>query len=985
MALAITPAKKNTTLVRPSNMTSASVSKPQTTSLGQQQQTEPPIQAYGNTSAAFHASADSRRRQRKPTMEQLEFPSGITERMDAHSGSRIQALYQLHYSDTVVRAVAVTRDQSTGAVLSAPVVLEEMTSAQYRAARDYLDAEAEGKEVVSSSNNNAASGADDARAAATAAAQEDLGIVFTLYLENSPTESFLHTIAARFGISRHCFEVHHLFSKDQCSTQRVFVCTRSCKPQQPQQQQQRDALRGGEAQLLSINLMRFPGFCARVSSCSASLMSRSEFRRLKFSTEVTTLLRRVACDGSGFAVRAALSKMRRTGVINYLGTVNQSHLRAFRFLQKASFKAALLSWLDHPNMRPELAAFVKEPSQQTAAAARRVISNPVNAGLLRTFAETQSFFRTVEWAPANARLQLYRMARRFAWNMMASRRVRGLRPEDENNTSHTTAAGGAGGGAEEDAEITDEEVLAAQLNSTAMKNLKPRNGDFVVAVPQRGSAAAETDEVERDYFTLSQGHVKLLASDEEAAAFSPFDIVIPIPAPGVLDSLPSKEASSHMRALLQRFALLGLVEVPSCFSDDPAKWKWLTSAASSSSSQKKAAQQSNKKEETSGGDVMFRRLLLPITDDILVTEVECDSNKSKSKREGDVSVAADPAPSGQIYDCRRILLNDRMLLQQKRRQKHGLHETCLVASDAKASALDDDPVLREALHLPAPSPFSDIKKRKDQQEQDGSAAASSSSSSSIQLEWARSAGGSVVGGDASRASLQPAMPISDTSRLTSVVSVAVTMRNCSPAQVPIILREHFSLHGVLCEADAQLQHAVHAQLRTCDTEAASVWAQSFCEICYSVKHYRSSECPVHQRRIALRVAEMQRRKMEKAATPAATTTASATSGGAAADVEGKGPENQKTKDYRRTQNSIVIPVARDPESKKWGILVTSSLLLSAGTEKVQPTLAPFVGTHRVKQVGSSPVATVEQLKIALAAAAKSDHAMLKSSLTLVPA
>ena len=71
-----------------------------------------------------------------------------------------------------------------------------------------------------------------------------------------------------------------------------------------------------------------------------------------------------------------------------------------------------------------------------------------------------------------------------------------------------------------------------------------------------------------------------------------------------------------------------------------------------------------------------------------------------------------------------------------------------------------------------------------------------------------------------------------------------------------------------------------------------------------------------------------------------------------------------------------VTISRSANSKnKWGVKVDRNLILAEGCEQMQPTLKPFVVHNneeedqeewKIVRVGSVPVATFEQLKLALA-------------------
>ncbi len=242
--------------------------------------------------------------------------------------------------------------------------------------------------------------------------------------------------------------------------------------------------------------------------------------------------------------------------------------------------------------------------------------------------------------------------------------------------------------------------------------------------------------------------------------------------------------------------------------------------------------------------------------------------------------------------------------------------------------------------------------------------------------WAMSS----LDGDA-RGRFVPAQPVTDTRRLTTTVTALVRMR-CSPAALPVILREAFALHPVLSVADARLQRKLHSNVRRADKDGAA-WASSYCEVCFSTAHSSSHECPLHQRRLARRMRERERQQLARASPPLAAAAA------AAPTSDPRAPRGDDADEARAaafagapagtTPAAVQVSIERDDATRgKWGVLVDASLALAPGTERLQPALAKYIATHRVTAVNSSPVATVQQLKIALSASAE------RASIVLTP-
>lgn len=459
---------------------------------------DPSSKYQHSASEDFFSNVDKKRKFLKPTMQQLEFPSGMTERVTAASSSRVGALYQLHYSDTNVREVIYLRGVGTF-----PVKLQGLSQDDFLEGKIYLEKEAAG--TISNNNGNSNQGGgiqkfdreisnnsenrknqgnqNSSSSSSSGSSDDDMGFLFTLYIENIPTDGALNTIAARFSARKSDLITLAGYGKEQCTTQIAFAKINSISKEQ----------------ILSINHMRFPGFCIKTSilyrkqkknnknsnnnkndmifltrrefsvnsshDASKEILAAINAKNLLLNknninnttndddqeadddfhdrendnmnhvapldhirlirNEVTTLLRRVQVAGHEESLRSVLEEIRDKGAINYYSPIAQeAPIVAFRRLQTAKFKSAVLQLLLHKNMHPALRTFVKDPTQNHAAAARRAIGNEQARGLLRTYIETNSFYRTIEAAPGSLKGMLWKTARRLAWNTMASKRIR---------------------------------------------------------------------------------------------------------------------------------------------------------------------------------------------------------------------------------------------------------------------------------------------------------------------------------------------------------------------------------------------------------------------------------------------------------------------------------------------------------------------------------------------------------------------------------
>lgn len=1099
-----------------------------------QQESDDPASRYrSSASEDFFMDINLRRKRLKPTFQQLEFPSGMTERISSSSvqTSRVGALYQLHYSDTNVREIIKVGNEQNqqqhqqGKLF--PIRLFGISSQDYLSAKTWLLKEASGQEnnFVTQRKKSLMAGEEtvkkfDRDEAATTTSEtsddhkdnepfvssasaassthhsnqlhkssdDDAGFLFTLYLENITTDGALTTIAGRFGIRKSDIQTLRQYSKDQCTTQLAWAKSAVlCKEQ-----------------ILALNLMSFPGFCIktcfnhklqlavskyisestkddltnqeqkkRQNSPSLMTITRREFSfggvAVKLHrNEVTTLLRRLQV-GNEDTARSLFYDIQQNGSINYYSHITQeSFIYGFRRLQDKKFKSAFLQLLRHKNIRPELREFIKNPSQHQAALARKAIGNEVVRGMLRVFVDTDSYYRTIEAAPGDYRSLMYRSARKVAWNTMASKRIRS--------------------------------EIVSGFNPGAV-DIKLRVGDFVLV----NNAIREQMNSSGDSSTpgIHLDDVMFLSCDDDIArcksefGCTELDIVIPVPSFGILKDLSEKfnvlssssssiksgeeKTSSSMKKLnhpadfmrlcLRETRLLGLVETPELWEE--AHWKYIMNITNGNNS------------NNSSSSMTFRRLLMN-TKNVFVATDEADGGEHATTMKAKIEVALDPAPTPtSIFDCNRLLLNDRLLLQAGRRNLTGLLDRYLppnanlsVASVSSPSSLTEEsqeasPIISENEEKELESFLKEaglsssgeefktstkstepVSKILDGLDVDSLVTSKLLKKSSLsrtfnftnpqeeaelrhklklpaapidveRLTWgisdsnfSTSSSTTMTGRDqqdgtsspTSSSSIRPAMPISDTSRLTTVVTALLQVQ-LPPSNLPTLLRETLNLHGVMSEEEARLQQKIHATIRGIDTEDKSVWSKNFCPICYSLEHSQSSECPIHQRRMAVRVAKRERHHMAQESNQRTSQLQKQEEElkerkelllreKQQKDKENENQQrnhqerqqvknngmNESVSDSNKTSSTtssptvVVVSISRSANDKnKWGVKVDKNLILAEGCETMQPTLGPYVprdtqqrapgaaAEWKIVRVGKVPVATFEQLKLALAA------------------
>jgi Flp pilus assembly protein TadG len=522
--------------------------------------------------------------------------------------------------------------------------------------------------------------------------------------------------------------------------------------------------------------------------------------------------------------------------------------------------------------------------------------------------------------------------------------------------------------------------------------VRPRVGDFVrtrggLAAGAAGAPASAASADTIAMTAIGVEDVKLLETAEQAAAFSRFDIVIPVPSFGALRLLPPAVAE-EMRAVLRELRLMGLVETPQNFTD--VDWRDLVRMKKQQQQQQsKDAGSTNIKDDpwlnnipgldakmaaadaqdaTQPDRLLFRPLLI---DAKALLAAQPRGLKV-------VSTAVDPAATvTDTFDASRFLLSDRMLTQAGRTGSRAATTTPTTGEEgvvgdmaAAAAAAAAAPPTTDSLITAAIDTGDEVRDKRERARLRLPPPPIATSS----LAW-----GISPNDDEARGTVVPAEPVADTSRMTQVVTAAVTLRS-EPAVVPMLLREAFALHGPMSDDDVRLQRKVHRAVRTADTDQSKTWAREACQICHALDHSKSSECPLHARRLAKSVALRERKKIADAFSETAAMSSSSSSrwgnresqfsskrddeaddAFAQAQQAQQQQQQQQAPAAKRTGEQLTVSVAK---GEAWDVHVDpNTLKLKAALGR--PELAPFVGHYRIVAIGETPVDTYSELLEAL--------------------
>lgn len=238
--------------------------------------------------------------------------------------------------------------------------------------------------------------------------------IFYLYTENTSTQNAIAHMAALFGVPVRNFITSHVASKMTCTTVLAAVTSNTVT----------------RKQLLLLNTMRHPGFVLKVAGiapapdglCDTQLFSDFAIK-MKTITDVSMLLRRVS--GTRAEIAQRLEALRDVGAIFYCGSRELSLARAATDVIHGYYRSAFLNALYRRHATVELRRFLKRPSIQTAADARRTAGDAsVRQMLKRYIANHGNFKAAVMQTPYATRRRWLNTLRCTIWNTMAATRIR---------------------------------------------------------------------------------------------------------------------------------------------------------------------------------------------------------------------------------------------------------------------------------------------------------------------------------------------------------------------------------------------------------------------------------------------------------------------------------------------------------------------------------------------------------------------------------